>query len=160
MGVDTKLYLDSKWEIRDIVNVLELKQKEKVEVIPCDKSLAGCFHINVKNRQIFTMTNYYSSVGTVTLLMLSHNDQAVEILKSIASVLGGLFIENDIDEKLELIDGKLSPNNGIPYFAKHIFMENDISVDDYAGFIKAVNEWYKRIDNKPQSFNVLTDLPK
>jgi hypothetical protein len=154
MGASTVLYLNAKWELRDIIKVIERTQKGKVKIESQNDSLIGCYFFIINNRLIFVSTNSGTPIGKATYLSLGQNDEAVEIFRDIANVFGGLLIANDCGDDVKMITGKLSQEDGIPYFAQHLFITKDLDIQNYRGFIDGVNEWHRAIDHKP-NYDVL-----
>jgi hypothetical protein len=150
MGTSTILRLDSKWELRDIIKILERTQNDKVKVTAHADSLTGCYDFALEklDRRIFVITNSRTPIGMTTYMSLGANAQAVQIFRDVANVFGGLLLENDYDSKSEMINGKLNPEDGIPFFAKYLIV-NGIESDDYKGFIDGVNKFERTIGNKP-----------
>ena len=129
MGIDTKLYLNSKYEIRDIVKVLETRfdlvdqtvkatdyrpeHKAKVRVEAALPSTPEFYHIFFQReghdvRMVSLFLHHQTPIGNCIYLSLSHNEEAILIFRTLAEVLGGMLIENDCNGTIEEIDGMLN----------------------------------------------------
>lgn len=160
MGVDTHLYLSSKWQLRDIKTVLERTQHKDVKIIACESFNIGCFQIYVGKREIFTITNSHSPLGSATWMSLHADDEAHQIFKDIANVLGGIIEYYDTDGKCEMFDGAISDENGIAYFVKYAILHDGVDIDDFKGFIQSVNKWFDETSGtkKPEDISKLLRL--
>lgn len=145
MSVDTKLYLNPKWELEDIITVLERTQGKKVKVESCHKTSPGMFHFNVGDRMITVFTNHETPIGTVTYLSLGANNEAIKIFRDVAEILGGLLQPEDTREIHEMIQGKLDDEDAMPYFVKYAILHDGIEPDDLKGLLDSVKKWYGEI---------------
>lgn len=145
MSVDTILYLNPKWEIRDIATVAERTQGKEVKVEALQGSIVGCFNIFVGDRRIFAITNYQTPIGVATYLSIGANEESKRILRDIAEVFGGLLQPEDYNEDYELIQGKLYEDNGLPFFIKHAIVHDGIDPEDTEAFLQSMQNWKRTI---------------
>ncbi len=151
MGVSTKLYLHPKWELDDIITVLERTQNAKVEVKSHHETSLGFFDLNVGNRQIATFVNSNSiPIGIFTELHLSADEQAHKIFRDLAEVLCGLFQPYNTNETYEVICSKLSDDDAMPYFVKYAILHDGVDPDDLKGILKSIKKWHDEIPNTKQ----------
>jgi hypothetical protein len=156
MGVDTQLYLNSKWKLNEIKKVIERTQGIKVTVISNHDTSIGYFNFILEKlgRMIHVFSNIHTPIGTATLLSMGADDQSHKIFKDIAKVFGGIFTDNDCDCKAEFIQGNMCEDNVIPYFVKYAIVDKGIRPDDFKALIKTANQWY--IDVMEQYIDVMT----
>jgi len=171
MSVDTKMYLDPKWELRDIVDTLEshldlVEKKKYVKMIDNRKRLhkyktevvavgdmPNCYNMyfelkdsEIGSRAMFVITNTNSPIGTATYLSLGYNDESTKIMHTIANVLGGAVIDDDSKENVEFVNGMLSVENGLSYFIKYAAIHNKVENEhDILGFLRCIKEWEDNI---------------
>lgn len=168
MGAATKLYISKRFELRDIKEVMEnhldLKvqsrrkknimkkvyyEKFKIEVLPTHDVGYVTFNFIYKGHQrnMSVFDNTDLPIKGMYELHLGSNEEAIEIMKTIANVLGGLIEENDCGDKgIYEIHGMLSENNGLPYFIKWAILNNKIkSEDDLVGLNEAIHQWHDEI---------------
>lgn len=168
MSQSTKLYLSKRWELRDIIEVMEnhldLKEqtrikkniakkyyieKFKIEVAPSyDFTFWNLnFVYNNHNRQMVVFPNTDLCIGNLWELHLGYNDEALEIMTKIAEVLGGLLEENDCSDKgIKEIQGMIRETDGLPYFLKHAIIENKLKDnDDIKGLNEYIHRWCDKI---------------
>src|SRR5574343_1562108 len=116
MGIDTGLYLSNRWNLDDLRDVNEKHLGCPVEIRPTTNSMPD-YHLFIftykgEKRQLNVLYASNTTLGRFTLITLRQTfGQANEILKSIGEVLGGLYYDNDYDNKMDWIDGKLSEDN-------------------------------------------------
>ena len=148
MSVDAKLYLNTRWELDDIKRVLERTQGKEVTVKSNHDISLGYFNFFVGDRMIHIFANSHTPIGEATYLSMASNTEGRKILKDIAQVLGGVFMENDYDGKCELIEGAMCEGDGLPYFIKFAIVHDGIDADDLHAFIASKQAWHKRIDKQ------------
>jgi len=142
MSVDTKLYLNPRWELRDIVTVLERTTQKEVTIKHCDgKELLDCFEVFVGKRRIFLIVNSSLPTGSATYMSLGSDDEAIKIFKDVAEVLGGILMENDCDGECEIIEGAMWEEDKLPFFLKCAIIDDGINPDDIDALKKFVTEW-------------------
>ncbi len=146
MGVDTHLYLNTRWDLNDIIKVIERTQNKKVEVKAHEGMILGYFDFNVGERRIFVHLNSQTPIGSATYLSLHADEEAHKILKDIADVLGGILEYFDSDGKCEMIDGSLWEEDGLPYFLKHAIIEDGIDNHDLPALKQSISNWYDQCD--------------
>ena len=170
MSVDTKLYIESKWELNDVKEILEshfdlvekrrsekvfnkrVVRKFKVEIEP-SKGQPNCYNMyfEIKGskqgpRRMFVITNTHSPIGPATWFSLGHNEESIQIMRKIADVLGGAVIENDCECDVDFVDGSLHDGDGLAYFIKYALIHNEMkNNDDLAGLIHSIHNWEERI---------------
>lgn len=159
MGVDTKLYLNTKWELNNIIELIEYIKGEKIEVISNHSFAPGYFCFNLSKRMIHVHTYTHTPLGEATLLDMHSDDESHELFKKIAETLGGIYIENDCDDKCEMMQGRTWDENGLQYFLKYAIVHDDIADDDIEGFLKSMNKWYDNTTSctKPEFFKKMFD---
>lgn len=157
MGTSTILYLNPKWEIRDIADVLERTQGKEVQIEPQSVSIVGCFNIFVGDRRIFSIVNNRTPIGTMTYLSLGANEEGKKILRDIAEVLGGLFMDNDYDGKCELITGNADEDDGLPFFLKYAIVKDGIDPKDTEAFLKSMQELRKKLNHTDKGLDELLE---
>jgi hypothetical protein len=154
MGVDTKLYVNSRWQLEDIVHIIKSKYGEVTIKSNHDFSI-GYFNLFFGKRMMHVFCNTATPLGAATLLSLGCDDEAHEILKSIAERIGGAFIDNDVDDKCELINGNMWEENALPYFLKYAIVHDGIDPDDTNALVKSRADWQARIDEHNKGNGVL-----
>ena len=165
MSQTTKLYISKQYDLRDIKDVMEnhldLKEqsrrkkgigkkyyieKFKIEVAPTFDVgyIIFNFIYNGKHRCMSVFDGTDLAIKGFYELHLGYNDDGIEIMRTIANVLGGLLEENDCDDKgIEDIRGKLNEHNGLPYFLKYAIIHNTLkNVNDMQEFNEAIHKWY------------------
>ena len=122
MSVSTHLYVSHRYGVEDVKTVLEKHlhatdvKIKSADVAP--QMFVMTFKINDSNRQMYCHTDSHLPTGSCMLLSLGHNQEAIDIMRGIADVLGGILEERDCEGKLEVIEGDLWEDNGLPYFIK------------------------------------------
>lgn len=160
MSVDTKLYISQRWEISDIKDILERTQQTKVKIHSHHDIAPGyfTFHMDDIKRMIHVHTYVQLPTGSVIQLDMHSDEQGKSILRSIAKCLGGLFMDNDVDDKIEVIDGNMSDNDALPYFIKYAVIHDGIEPHDIKGFIASMSKWYKDIKQSGGEPPILAQL--
>jgi len=148
MSVCTILHLNTRWELNDIKTVIERVTKDKVEVRSNHDTSIGFywFMLTKKKRQISVFTNNKTPIGSTTYLSMGANEEGHKILKAIAEVFGGIYMDNDCDGKYEFIEGNISDGDALAYFLKYAVVDDGIGKDDLKGFLNSMNKWYDRIN--------------
>lgn len=146
MGVDARLYLNTRWGLDNIKDVIERTQNTKVEIRSHHDFSPGYFSFDFKDRMMNVHTYSNFPTGQVTHLSLCSNPEGIKILKDIAEVLGGVLMEQDYDGKCELIDGAMTDDNALPYFVKYAIVNDGIEPDDTEAFLESKQNWHKRIE--------------
>ena len=136
MSVMTNLYINSKYEQQDIVDILKHVLKAKSVKIHDCKGIHGMSRITFEYQNEHRTLSYHSNadtpIGLCSLISLGHNMQAIEIMKGAAKVIGGIYEENDCESHLEFINGMTWESDGLPFFIKYALIngfmkdENDI----------------------------------
>jgi hypothetical protein len=154
MGVDTRLFINGKYEIEEIKSVIERKFETKVKV---EATHSPNYHIlefevsDVEHRRmnVHTASNFAGFSGT--LLTLGYSGSAVKIMQSIGEVFGGFLNEADTHENYTRISGKLSESDALPFFVRYAIVSgvDHRDPDKLAEFVKATQaSWNK----KPEGF--------
>jgi len=147
MSVNTHLYVSHRYDVDDVKTVLEKHLHAtdcKVETynnIPQMVSLH--FKINDHDRHMFCHTHSHLPTGPCMLLSLGYNQEAIDIMRGIADVLGGIL--SDCEEKLEIIQGDLWEENGLPYFVKWATINGKMSKGTIRELNEAIREWSNTI---------------
>jgi len=121
MGVDARAKLNSKWEVRSLVTVLENRCDVKVKVESCHKTSAGMFHLFCTRKDWdygVTLTLFLSSkdaLGTNTHLMANTNEHSCFLLKSLVERFGGLFAEEDCSGTWQEFVGDFNDDDGVAF---------------------------------------------
>lgn len=147
------LYLNPRWQLDDIVRVIERTQEDKVEVVSHHNITPGFFHFNLKKsqRSIAVFINSCFPTGTVTYLSLRSDEQAHKIFRDIAEVFGGVIEWNDCDGKCEIFNGNLWDENGLAYHLLYAVVEDGIKPGDIKALIKSYNDWRDKYrDEQPK----------
>ena len=149
MGADTHLYLSKRWGLDDIKTVIERTQDTKVEVESRGNMAIDYFNFSFKvgssERMMHVHADAALPTGPVTLLSLSHNPQAIKVMRAIAECLGGLLEENDYDSMAEVIRGKFDDEDGLQYFLKYAIVHDGIEHDDERGFRGSMAAWHEEM---------------
>ena len=146
MGVCTKLYISNRFTLEDIKTVIENHICKKVKVESCHKTSLGMYTFNFKERCMYVFTD--GGIPNHYCLSLGHNEEAIEIMKTIANVLGGLFEESDCEGKLEEIQGMFSEADGLSYFLKYAILHNELlNENDLVGLNESIHKWHKDLDH-------------
>ncbi len=150
MGVDTKLYISSKWEIRDIANVMEtyvhiIKGSLIVKHANLSKSLMYSLMFRMENgdnRHMYVHPESDTPLGPCTTLSLSAWGEAVEIMTAIAKVLGGILEKEDCSGMCEMMHGSTWDKDGIPWFINEALIKGDMEDnDDIDGLVQFIKNW-------------------
>jgi len=151
MSISTHLFIGNRWTIEDIAKTIQSVRKEQIEkdgkgfkVESCHRTAIGMFQFFFEGRMMFVHSGSETPLGRFTLLSLGGNNHAIEIMESIANVLGGLLEKNDCDGQLEFIRGKLCDDDGLQYHLKYAIIYNDLEYDDIEGLRESVDKWNKR----------------
>ena len=146
MGVNTHLYLNPKWRLDDILNVIERTQGEKPEIRSHHDFAPGYFEFGFKGRSLNVHTQTQLPTGVVTLLSFRSNPEGIKILRDIADTLGGILEERDSDGQCEVIEGNMWDEDGLAYFLKYAIVHDGIDPDDIEALADSKQKWHKRID--------------
>jgi len=146
MSVDTKLYISNRYEVSDIKTIMEKHLNIKDARIDFHNHTPQMFTINFTfnkiKRMMFVHTYTKLPTGPCILLSLGANEDATMIMKSIANVIGGLFVENDCSGNMQIISGAASEEDGIDYFLKWSHLNNKIPGGTIKELNKAIHEWH------------------
>ena len=146
MGVDTKLYINTKWKLDDIISVIERLWNEKPEINSHHEFAPGYFTLTFKNHNRMIHCHAYvdTPIGTATLLDMGANDQSHDLFISIAGVLGGLYMDNDCDGDCKMLAGKLWNQDGLQYFLNYAVIHDNIDSHNAVEFLQSMNNWYDK----------------
>ena len=145
MGVDTKLYLSTRWEADDIKTVLERTSGETVTVRSNHGIAVGFYSFDVGNRSIWVHLNYHTAVGPLTMLAMRADEESHLLLRRVALTLGGLFMRYDSDEQCELIEGAMNEHDGLPYFVKYAIVNDGIDPRDIDALAESKKRWHEHV---------------
>ena len=155
MGVDTRLYINSKWRCDNLkgllVNVIGVKDFEFRNTHTPDY-ITATFKFKHEDRMLSIHNHIKTPIGTCTLLTLSANENSHDLFKQIAENIGGFFEKYDSEGEMVEIRGKFSEENGLSYFLKYAIIEHGIEENDLAGMIKAIKHWEKVISKSTIQF--------
>ena len=152
MSIDSKLYINQRFDERDIRDILTNHigaiNVKTVTSSATPEMLIIYFTLNGKNRMMFYHLKSETPLGIVGLLSLSSNDQTKEIFTKIANVIGGFFIHEDTNDNGKMIYGMAFEEDGLPWFIKQAMVQGEMKDnDDLTGlsrFIEKWNEYHKR----------------
>lgn len=157
MGCDTHLYLKKKWEVEDILTVMKSHLSiKKVKVRSC-KTCHGMFTLHFKyktERMMYVHMVCETPIGTFMKLSLGMNAEAIEIMRKIALVLGGLLVENDCGDRMEFIQGKLCDENALPYFVRYAILHNEADENDLVSLNDSIHKWHDRVRSDRNDMNL------
>jgi hypothetical protein len=126
MGTDTGLYLSNRWDIEDVMAVIENHLGVKPELrqtgMPSYNLLV--FEYQGEKRQLNVHYSCNTPLGKFTQINLGKWGKCDEIITTIGEVLGGLYFDNDSDGKFEFIDGKLNEDSNLSFHVKNAIIEN------------------------------------
>ena len=171
MGVNTRLLIDSKWEVEDIMELIQSYLTLTQE--PTFKHWGhapgkGTITFNMKGdnkKQVRSLTFYpqYSSpLGTCTMLSMGtkfdpRKNESWAILRTIGKVLGGFFNPQDNNDVWEEYPGLFYDQDGFAYHFKHAVLNKGLLIDergehgeysilhlDVAGLTKSIEEWERK----------------
>jgi hypothetical protein len=106
------------------------------------------FKVGNEDRMMHVHTQTETPLGRCTLLSLNHYGKAVEIMRSIADVLGGILEETDCNGNMEMIMGKIYDGDALQYFLKYAIINDGIDADDLEGLKESIEKWHKRMMKK------------
>lgn len=145
MGTDTGLYLSNRWDIEDVMAVIENHLDVKPELrhtsMPTYNLLV--FEYQGETRQLNIHTSCDTPLGKFMQINLGKWGKCDEIITTIAEVLGGLYFEQDTDGKFEFIDGRLSENDKLSYHLKHAVIED--KAETLLDVAKSIRKWNAKI---------------
>ncbi len=145
MGVDTHLYLNTRWGLDDILDVIERTQGEKPKIRSHHDFAPGYFSLDFKGHSLNVFTQSQLPTGTVTYLSFSSNPKGIKILRDIANTLGGILMESDSDGKCEVIEGNMWEEDGLAYFLKYAIVHDGIDPNDIKALADSKQKWHKRV---------------
>jgi hypothetical protein len=123
MGVDTRLYIASKWQVSDIKKVLERTFNVTASVEMPLKDTCNYFRLNFtapdgENRSMSIHTQSSHNGFECTTLSLGCGGMAIEIMQALADTFGGFLQKYDSDETYHGIRGKLDDCDNLPFWIK------------------------------------------
>lgn len=137
MGVDAKLFISNRWQVQDIIDVVDKRFNAKAYFENpskmCDYGRVS-FDIEGTNRSISVHNNSVQGGFTGMLLTLRANTQGQGILIAIAQSLGGIYQEKDSDEDYQVFD---VPGHGNAQFLLDEAIKQDPSLGDDIGRLAA-----------------------
>lgn len=151
MGVDTRLLINSKWEIEDVRDILEHHFNIKAKMISRASSHSTYYQLDCDNgRTINCHYNQDSPIGNCVLLSLHSDKQGIKILQQIATVTGGFLNEEDFNEKYKQIMGMFWDEDGLSYHYKYAAVHNELASNaDIEGLTESVKKWCKKHKQQP-----------
>jgi hypothetical protein len=158
MGVDTKVYLNTRWNLDDIKTIIERTQNTKVEIESNHSINPGYFTFTLPEKEHMIHVHSYitTPLGTATLLSMHSDKDGKNILRGIAEVAGGFFMDNDVDGKCDFIMGALTDEDGLGYFVKYALVHNGIDNHDILGLVESMKAWYNRLNiTQPDGLSTL-----
>jgi len=160
MGVDTRLYINNRWNLGDIKNVLEHHLKvEKVSIrtalenTPCYYvtfmlNENSNLHPHATEHQDITMwvdMRVNTPLGISTMLSFRYHTLSVEILRKIGRVLGGFLQEQDTEEQYEMFDGLFHNEDGLPYFLEYSILHNECNGWSVKQLNESIHLWHNQV---------------
>ena len=147
MSVDTKAYINSKYDLKDVQQFLgrhcgEVKIESHHDFAP------GYFTFTMPKigRMIHVHSHSETPIGPCTLLVMNSDEQGQEIMRSVCDTFGGLFMAEDTSGNIDMISGKLTTEDGLPYFVQYAILQDGIEADDFHGLVKSMSQWYDECD--------------
>lgn len=157
MGVDTKLYISPRWDIDDVKNVII--HHVLPDVFQCEEdidhpvkfhsyeNMPGMGSILFCGRSMYFHWHTNTPLGPAILLSLGHNEQAEQIMETIANVLGGFLVRQDCTETYEMFRGKFWEEDGLTYFLKYAAIHDRHSGGskrtDVEALESSITNWHK-----------------
>lgn len=142
MGVDTRLYINNRWNINDIKDVIEDRFNTKVKInfhefAPDYITLE--FKAFDEDRMLHVHRDTEIAGFKATKLDFRSNDNGHKILRTLAETFGGLFNENDFNDDFEAYG---SPDYGNAQFLINEAIKKDPSIGmDKAKLINFLTNW-------------------
>lgn len=127
MGVDTKLYISNRWNVKDIRDVISLRFGVKTEIKFHDYAPDYMtIHFKLPEAENARMLNVHtdSMVGGFKAIQLNFrsNPEGCKVLKTLAKTFGGLFQESDTTD--DFIEFR-TPSNGDADFILNEALKHD-----------------------------------
>lgn len=161
MGIDTHLYINSKWRIDEIIAVIESRLDTKVNVERTQSADYVVLGFKYKTeRRISLFMDSHTPIGYFTYMSLGFNEEAVEIMTIIGKVFGGLLEENDCDCKMEFIEGDLDERNALPYFMNYAVIHDKANPNSLVDLIKSIKKWETDIKKHQTGYKSNIIMPK
>lgn len=154
MGVDTKLFLNSKIQLDEIRSILKaelgLETRVRYTHTPeymifelATKTTESEYHGRSLNVHINSTEGGFNGIS----LTMRANETGHKVLKCIANTFGGFFCESDTNNEFTSINGKLTESNDLPYFLRY-YIVNGGNPNDLNGLTKTIKKWEKEIKHK------------
>ncbi len=143
MGQSCNLYLNPKWDDMTIKDVVERVSGQKAKWQPTGQ--AGFDYLIGDDFQIAVFWNSKTPIGS--FINLSRGSQGADLLKKVAEVLGGLLEASDYDGKMEMIDGKTSEENALPYFVNYAIARDDANPNSIPDLIESIKKWEREVSS-------------
>jgi len=127
MSIDTKLLVSAKWNVKHIETLLTRGLGHKVDEVDYkgDHAFLYVTLTNGSKRMIYVAHSDEHGGVDGLLLSLASNDEAIELFKSIAKVLGGFLRENDCNNACTVYQ---EPHNGNARFVlDHVILSQAVS---------------------------------
>jgi hypothetical protein len=153
MSVDTHLYIGNRWTVEDVANVIKSVRKQQIEADghgfrfeSCHEISFGMYQFYFESRMMFVHSQSETPLGRCILLSLGSNEHGVEIMRDIASILGGLLEIDDYSGNMEMIRGKLSDEDALQYHLKYAIINDGVEADDLDGVRQSMERWHGRVN--------------
>jgi len=127
MGIDTKLLVNAKWDVKNIETLLVEGLGHKIERAEYkgDHAFLNIILSNGSKRMIYVAHTTDHGGLNGLLLSLHSNDEAIDLFKSIAKVLGGFLNKNDSSNDYEMFQ---EPHDGNARFVlDHVILSKAVS---------------------------------
>lgn len=144
MPTYTNLYLSTRWDLDDIKRTIENHLKTHVTVESEHKISVGFFTF-IFDSTYCTVHSCNTPIGRLTLLSMMNTKQNIEKLQIIAGVLGGLFTDDSINGKYEMIVGLLDEGDKLSYHLKDSVICADCDGDNLNQIVFSVKRWNERM---------------
>lgn len=157
MGVDTKLYISHRFNLQDVMDVIQyhvipnlFNNEGEVKFVPghdeCGYITFG--NQNNRHRSMFYYPKSKTPLGTAIYLSLGHDEQAIKIMTCIAKVLGGLVQEVDNNDNMKMYNGRLIEEDGLSYFLKYSVIHDCNDGKDLDELKETIKKWEEKYRQK------------
>jgi hypothetical protein len=130
MGVDSKLLISARYNVKDVIKVLKGLGVTNIEEDHKGDHSFLRFEVpgHEYKRQLYVaFSTEYGGLES-TLLRYRSNPEGIELLRKIAAVTGGFLNENDYNSDFEMIQ---SPHDGnVNFILKHTILTKAITRDE------------------------------
>lgn len=159
MSTNSKLVLNSKWSIQNLITVMKNHCDIASETITVKQPDANDFRffqlyftLNKETRMFSIFTKSESPLGTTMVLYGATDEDICALLIKIATVLGGFIQPTDSQDTWNRYKGMFQEEDCFPYFLKNAILENSI-VDsatkaNLVKFKESIANWHTELNMK------------